>query len=862
MSLRSVQSSSIFLLLSSLLTATALQSDASAQSTALGKRVAKAQATAAAQSGTVTGIGLQAITVPWAGDPNLPHQVYNGGKLTLQGTASVPAGCSLTSASWDPGDGTGPVGVGLANPRILELQHTYNGANGQPFIATLTVTDNCGNSSSDTFRVVVVDPKNLDVEINMAIDHGLWWLHKRQTLTTVGGIPAGYWANQSYAADTSSALQAFQIHGHREVGSFAEDPYAEDVARGLAYLFTLLGPVTMAVQPAGDPDSNGNGIGLSTVYEGYQPYILGQVVDAVVASGTPNAVTVTGNATHVLGKTYAHVVQDMVDTIAWGQADTSSWARGGWRYGFNDQSGDNSACQWNAIGAIGAERVFGTIVPAWVKTENLGYWVPYSQVFGSGGAAEGRFGYTDTNPIDVNGMNTTPSGVVQLIMDGVLNDAPRFDAAETFMVNNWGSLIANNRIYGMFAVAKAMRLALPNQVDLMAGTFDWYRSDTTTGGAIDGLARRLITIQYPEGYWYGYWVTYDLATAWAVIILSSTIVEVGPVAVCDAEPEQTAAGLPVEFDGSQSYHLDPLQKVVAWEWDFDNDGIYDATGAKVSHAFASVGDYTVKLRVTDDKVPPLTATATCSVKVTPPPFPPNSNPGGPYVFCIDKNPPFVLDGSKSFDIDGQIVSYEWDFDPQPLDLDFDDGIGVTVDVTAYFSSLPPGLYDVALRVTDDNTLQNVDFGKVQVVGPTEPCDLGGNNPPDCSGAIGVNVELWPADHKCDLLDIAALCNITDPDGDPVTIYVDAITQDEPRDAAGNHDGKTKVDAEYKGTGPLVWIRSERSTLGNGRVYNIRFTAMDDKGAFCQGVLIVSVPLTLGTPAIDDGQCCESIPPKP
>lgn len=863
MKLRSVHASSLIFGLACLLTATTWSNDANAQSTALSSRVARARAAATGQPTSHKLVGLTAVTVPWSGDPNLPHQVYDGGKLMLQGVANVPVGCSLTSATWDPGDGTGPVGVKFTNPRVLELEHTYNGTDGQPFVATLTVTDDCGNTSSDTFRVVIVKPKKLDVEINMAIDRGLWWLHKRQQWTTVGSLPAGYWVNQSYAADTSSVLQAFQIHGHREVGNPLEDPYAEDVARGLVYLFTLLSPQTLSVQAAGDPDSNGNGVGLQTPFESYQPYVLGQVVDAIVATGTPNAVTISGDATYVLGKTYAHIVQDLVDTIAWGQADAGSWARGGWRYGFNDQSGDNSACQWNSIGTIGAERVFGTLVPNWVKTENLNYWIPYSQVFGTGTANDGRFGYTDTNPIDVNGMNTTPSGVVQLIMDGVLSDAPRFDAAETFMVNNWTALTLNNRIYGMFAVAKAMRLALPAQIDLMAGTLDWYRSDTTTGGAVDGLARRLISIQYqPDGYWYGYWVTYDLATAWAVIILSSTIVEVGPVAVCHAEPEQTAAGLPVEFDGSQSYHLDPLQKVVAWDWDFDNDGTYDASGKLVSHAFAAIGDYSVKLRVTDDKVPPLTATATCDVKVTPPPFPPNSNPGGPYTFCIGKNPPFVLDGSKSFDIDGTIVSYEWDFDPQPLDLDFNDGIGVMVDVTTYFSSLPPGIYDVALRVTDDNTLQNIDFGKVLVVGPTEPCNVGGNQPPDCSGAIGLNIELWPADHKCDLIDIATVCNITDPDGDPVTIYVDAITQDEPRDAKGNHDGKTKVDAEYSGSGPLVWIRAERSTLGDGRVYHIRFTAMDDKGDFCQGVLIVSVPLVLGTPAVDSGQCCESIPPKP
>jgi hypothetical protein len=355
MSLGSVHVKSIFVVLSGVLTATALQSDASGQSTALAKRAALARAASAGQTTNPKSIGLAAITVPWEGDPTLPHQVYNGGTITLQGTASVPTGCALTSASWDPGDGTGPVAVSFANPRALELAHTYTGANGQPYIATLTVTDNCGNSSSDTYRVVIVDPKNLDVEINMAIDQGLWWLHKRLNLTTINGIPAGYWVNQSYAADTASSLQALQIHGHLEVGNLAEDPYAEDVARGMAYLMTTLGSISVPVQTAGDPDSNGNGYGLDVVYESYHPYVLGQVVDAVVASGTPNAVAVTGDATHVLGRTYASIVQDMIDVIAWGQAD-AGWGRGGWRYGFNDQQGDNSACQWNAIGIIGAQR--------------------------------------------------------------------------------------------------------------------------------------------------------------------------------------------------------------------------------------------------------------------------------------------------------------------------------------------------------------------------------------------------------------------------------------------------------------------------------------------------------------------------
>src|SRR5579883_2588676 len=48
------------------------------------------------------------VTVPWLGTSQ-PHQVYSGGALTLQGVAVIGATgvpVPLTSASWDPGDGS------------------------------------------------------------------------------------------------------------------------------------------------------------------------------------------------------------------------------------------------------------------------------------------------------------------------------------------------------------------------------------------------------------------------------------------------------------------------------------------------------------------------------------------------------------------------------------------------------------------------------------------------------------------------------------------------------------------------------------------------------------------------------------
>ena len=61
---------------------------------------------------------------------------------------------------------------------------------------------------------------------------------------------------------TASAAQAFLINGHGELGDVREDPYVETVSRGLHTMFTRLATFAIAPQTYGDPDSNGNGIGL------------------------------------------------------------------------------------------------------------------------------------------------------------------------------------------------------------------------------------------------------------------------------------------------------------------------------------------------------------------------------------------------------------------------------------------------------------------------------------------------------------------------------------------------------------------------------------------------------------------------
>jgi len=91
-----------------------------------------------------------------------------------------------------------------------------------------------------------------------------------------------------------------------------------------------------------------------------------------------------------------------------------------------------------------------------------------------------------------------------------------------------------------------------------------------------------------------------------------------------------------------------------------------------------------------------------------------------------------------------------------------------------------------------------------------------------------SAEIWPPNHK---LAKVAIDGVTDPDGDPVTVTVEAVFQNERTDHTG--DGKTCPDAIGIGTSE-VQVRSERSGQLDGRVYHVIFKAEDGRGGQCKG----------------------------
>jgi cysteine-rich repeat protein len=163
--------------------------------------------------------------------------------------------------------------------------------------------------------------------------------------------------------------------------------------------------------------------------------------------------------------------------------------------------------------------------------------------------------------------------------------------------------------------------------------------------------------------------------------------------------------------------------------------------------------------------------------------------------------------------------------PNTGQADFDgDGVGDTCDLL----SCGNGIRESAEECDDGNQADGD--------GCSEICELELENlPPDCRDATASPDLLWPPNHK---LQPVSIQGVTDPDGDPITLAIGGILQDEP--AEGSGDGSSCSDASGIGS-DTAEVRAERRGGGDGRVYHIEFDAEDGRGSQCAGTVRVCVP---------------------
>jgi len=187
-----------------------------------------------------------------------------------------------------------------------------------------------------------------------------------------------------------------------------------------------------------------------------------------------------------------------------------------------------------------------------------------------------------------------------------------------------------------------------------------------------------------------------------------------PVANAGSDRSVTVGGS-LTFDGSGSFDPDSDGTVVSYEWDFDYSGSFstNASGVSSNHTFDTAGTYEVALQVTDnDGAVSELDIIDVTVVEEGTNLLPVADAGGPYP-AILAGSSITFDGSGSYDPDGTISSYAWDTDY--------DGGSFSSDLTG--SSISPsfataGIYDIALRVTDNDAETAMDV--VSIVVHTEP----------------------------------------------------------------------------------------------------------------------------------------------
>jgi hypothetical protein len=102
--------------------------------------------------------------------------------------------------------------------------------------------------------------------------------------------------------------------------------------------------------------------------------------------------------------------------------------------------------------------------------------------------------------------------------------------------------------------------------------------------------------------------------------------------------------------------------------------------------------------------------------------------------------------------------------------------------------------------------------------------------------------LWPANH--DLVPVETRFIAQDICDPSVRIELVSVTSSEPDDTAGNADGATTQDIQDAATGSAdssVLLRAEREGKGPGRVYELRYRAIDAGGNATTAIGVVTVP---------------------
>ncbi len=344
----------------------------------------------------------------------------------------------------------------------------------------------------------------------------------------------------------------------------------------------------------------------------------------------------------------------------------------------------------------------------------------------------------------------------------------------------------------------------------------------------------------------GLTVTLSLVVSDGKLLSDASIVNIGIMNVNHApiasagNPQTVASGAVVSLSASDSY--DPDGDPITFSWSQTSGPVVNfanptsALPSFTAPIISSGSSYlTFVVLVSDGR---LSASASVVITVQPVNHRPIANAGYPQT--VQAKMIATLDGSGSYDPDGDPITYAWTQTSGPIvPMDLTNPILpriIAPDVTAQVQLA------FSLVVSDSKLLSVPATVTVTVKPPVAPpsCNLAQVSSFGTKGSKKGKVVgnlLWPPNHKMQqfsVVGVFASGHESDP-GNSITIS--GITQDEPTNGLG--DGDTPIDGIIKPGAFLV--RRERQGGSNGRVYTIKFKATNSIGTTCTGSLNLCVP---------------------
>jgi len=182
-------------------------------------------------------------------------------------------------------------------------------------------------------------------------------------------------------------------------------------------------------------------------------------------------------------------------------------------------------------------------------------------------------------------------------------------------------------------------------------------------------------------------------------------------------------------------------------------------------------------------------------------------------------------------------SYAWTLDGNPVG-------GNSPNVTIPTGSLSIGNHTVTV-VTTGTCGSEMQTATLTVSAGTPEINL-----------ITNSATMWPPNHQYktfNVSDFVASANAGCGGGDITSsVVIQKVSSDEPEDSASGGDGTTLNDIVIAPDCKSVQLRRERDGLLNGRVYTITFKVTDSFGNTATATVKVSVPITNGGSAVDNG----------